>query len=493
MPNLIANKLVPVKNDTAGAIIELHDARITVATPQSNEVLMYDSTVGNFTNQSLRTANHETLTDSSRGDANLLDGFYFPNAVRDHDGNWYGAVVIGDQVWLAENLRTTHYADGTEIPAGGNNNSATEPYYYDYSASGIPLEERGYLYNWPAVMNEEDSSSANPSGVQGIAPTGWHVPSDAEWMQLTDYVGRQERYRLGGYDTYIAKALASTEHWNTGTGDHTPGNDPGRNNATGFGAVPAGNWYGGFGSAGSYAYFWSSTEYGTSYAWYRGLGYGYAGVFRGYRYRSNGFSVRCVSDLSPVQFRDWYVRNYGSLQHHIETGEANVQADWNQTDNTADDYINNKPTIPADSGLVHRANAETMTGVKTHTADIVLKSSTNSGNTPSVVFQRGTATDAWVDWKINGTSSYFKIQRSYNGTDTDKVSIDNTKAFFADNVEAAAFVKTDGTSEQFLKADGSVDSNTYLTAQNTVTVYSGTGTPDNSTGSDGDIYIKTVS
>ena len=70
---------------------------------------------------------------------------YFPNAIPDFDGNWYDAVVLGDQVWLAQNLRTTHYADGTPIPNGGSTASITDPYYYDYSSSGIPLKDRGYL------------------------------------------------------------------------------------------------------------------------------------------------------------------------------------------------------------------------------------------------------------------------------------------------------------------------------------------------------------
>jgi hypothetical protein len=56
---------------------------------------------------------------------------YFPNAIQDYDDNWYDAVVLGDQVWLAQNLRTTHYADGTPIPAGGSTTSDTDPYYYD--------------------------------------------------------------------------------------------------------------------------------------------------------------------------------------------------------------------------------------------------------------------------------------------------------------------------------------------------------------------------
>ena len=86
--------------------------------------------------------------------------------VTDYDGNSYNTMQIGQQCWIRENLRTTHYADGTVIQSGGPSPSGTYPYYYDYSTSDIPLVERGYLYNWPAVMHGSVSSNAIPSGVQ---------------------------------------------------------------------------------------------------------------------------------------------------------------------------------------------------------------------------------------------------------------------------------------------------------------------------------------
>ena len=216
--------------------------------------------------------------------------------VTDIDGNVYSTVQIGEQCWMRENLRTTHYADGTAISAGGDNWSYTEPYYY--VNSDVDASVYGYYYNWPAAMNGAASSNANPSGVQGICPTGWHLPSDAEWTQLTDYVGGQSEYTCGGSSSNIAKALASTEGWNTSTGSCTVGNDQTSNNASGFSVVPAGYWDYGFDIdiAGDYANFWSSTEYGTTYAWSRYLGYDYAYVGRGYGYRYYGFSVRCLRD-----------------------------------------------------------------------------------------------------------------------------------------------------------------------------------------------------
>ena len=219
--------------------------------------------------------------------------------VTDHEGNVYATVQIGNQCWMRENLRTKHYADGVAIPAGGSNTSYTEPYYYDYSSHSLPLATRGYLYNWPAAMHSASSSSANPSGVQGICPTGWHLPSDAEWTQLTNYVGSQSEYTCGGSSSNIAKALASETGWNSSTNTCAVGNDPTSNNATGFSAVPAGYCNGSsFINAGNYAYFWSSTqdESNSSYAWYRNLYYASAYVTRGSSSKSYGFSVRCLRD-----------------------------------------------------------------------------------------------------------------------------------------------------------------------------------------------------
>ena len=140
-------------------------------------------------------------------------GYSCPGAatVTDYDNNTYNTVQIGNQCWMKENLRTTHYSDGTSIPMGNSTSNTTAYYYVDNNISNVSTY--GYLYNWPAVMGNSSSSSANPSGVQGICPTGWHVPSDAEWIQLSDYVGSQTQYQCSANSAYIAKALASTSGW----------------------------------------------------------------------------------------------------------------------------------------------------------------------------------------------------------------------------------------------------------------------------------------
>ncbi len=218
------------------------------------------------------------------------------NAVTDIDGNTYDAVKLGDQVWMAENLRTTKYADGTTIPMGST-------YSYDVAYRYCPDDNSGnvgtygYLYNWKAVMRNSSSSETNPSGVQGICPNGWHVPSDAEWTQLTDYVGSQSGYVCGSDTEFIAKALTSTTGWNTyDEEDCCPGNNPSANNATGFSAVPAGNYNGIYDDFGSYAYFWSATQGSRYYAYCRYLRYYDAYVYRSNYDKDFGFSVRCLRD-----------------------------------------------------------------------------------------------------------------------------------------------------------------------------------------------------
>lgn len=145
-------------------------------------------------------------------------------------------------------------------------------------------------------MHGAASSAASPSGVQGICPDGWHVPSDAEWATMTDCVGQSD-YKCSTNSENIAKALASSEGWNTDTSSCAVVNTPASNNATGFSAVPAGNCYGSsFGSAGNNANFWSTTqnESDSNNAYNRNLNYNNANVNRGNnknKNRNNGMAV----------------------------------------------------------------------------------------------------------------------------------------------------------------------------------------------------------
>ena len=163
------------------------------------------------------------------------------STLSDIDGNMYNTVQIGNQCWMKENLRTTHYSDNTAI-SHGVSLSSDVPYYYYPDSSYYNVSTYGLLYNWKAVMHSSSSSTINPSGVQGICPNGWHVPSEAEWVQLTDYVSSQSQYACGSNSSNIAKALANNTGWESSTTTCAVGNTQSNNNATGFSAMPAGGY-----------------------------------------------------------------------------------------------------------------------------------------------------------------------------------------------------------------------------------------------------------
>ena len=228
------------------------------------------------------------------------DGLPCPGipTLTDINGNVYNTALIGSQCWMKENLRATKFPDNTEIALGTYTSS--DPCYYDDSESRIPLEERGYLYNWSAAMHGAVSSSAVPSGVQGVCPNGWHLPSEAEWEALKEYVSAQPEYTCGGNTSNIAKAMASELWWDIYNGGCNPG-DPrtSPNNATGFSAVPAGTLgvYG-YDDAGYSAHFWSATENSgyTAAAIYYSLDYDTSEFVWATTVKERRASVRCLRD-----------------------------------------------------------------------------------------------------------------------------------------------------------------------------------------------------
>lgn len=217
-------------------------------------------------------------------------------AVKDYDGNEYPVVEIGTQCWMAMNLRTTRYADGTIVPVGTTSNSSTTaPYYYNLNPTSptIPLVQRGYLYNWPAAMK-----STTTEGTQGVCPTGWHVPTDAEWSAMELVVNGSDVSGATGYRGSHAGKLSTSYYWTNSITVNAPGNyDNAERNSSGFSAVPAGYFYdSSFNDAGNSVGFWSSSVNGSD-SWYRYLRYPQAGVCRDNNLRGNcGFSVRCVRD-----------------------------------------------------------------------------------------------------------------------------------------------------------------------------------------------------
>ncbi len=195
-----------------------------------------------------------------------------PGTVTDYDGNVYNVISIGTQFWLMQNLKTTHYKNGTPIPNVTNNTTwagLTTGAYCDYDNTPANSATYGRIYNWYAV------------NTGNLCPTGWHVPTDAEWTTLTNY--------LGGASIAGGK-LKATTLWNSP--------NTGATNSSGFSALPGGDRYddGTYGGIGDYGLWWSSTEDGTTYAWGRGLYYDLSGASRGTTSKTYGFSVRCLRD-----------------------------------------------------------------------------------------------------------------------------------------------------------------------------------------------------
>lgn len=226
------------------------------------------------------------------------------STVEDADANIYHTVQIGSQCWLKENIHTTKYADGTEIALGSVGSNTPYRYYPDGNAANVATF--GYLYNWAAAMNGASSSDAIPSGVQGVCPTGWHIPSNAEWFQFTDFLSSNDDYVCNGNPEFIARSVAAETQWNNFYYSCVIGYDIATNNATGFTALPAGHFDAAYNS---YSYFrgntgfWSSTLKNTNEAYNAYLYYGSAQVNHYESNLLNGSSVRCLKDpfLSTVE------------------------------------------------------------------------------------------------------------------------------------------------------------------------------------------------
>jgi uncharacterized protein (TIGR02145 family) len=209
-----------------------------------------------------------------------------PPTVTDYDGNVYQTVLIGDQCWMMENLKVTHYRNGDPIPHvtdDGEWEGLSTGAYCEYGNNPANVATYGRLYNWYAV---DDS--------RNIAPEGWHVPTDEEGKQLEMYLGmsQSEADATGWRGTDEGGKLkeAGTTHW------YAP--NTGATNESGFTALPGGYRYssGIFLGMGYFAYFWSSPENDSSYAWYRYLDRNNSQVLRSHPYEHYGFSVRCVRD-----------------------------------------------------------------------------------------------------------------------------------------------------------------------------------------------------
>ena len=217
-------------------------------------------------------------------------------SITDVDGNTYNSLAYGNQAWTVENTEVVTYRDGTSIPQVTANDvweSLTTGAWCYYEND----ETKGKLYNWYAVMGIHDAIETTPN--KEFAPEGWHVPSDAEWTTLEEYL-IANKYNYDGTITgnKIAKAMSSTTGWNSSPDLGAIGNDQSLNNSSGFNAFPEGyrKSNGTFANEGTSAVFWSSTENYTNYAWFRLLYTSSSNLYWDSNLKQEGSSVRFVRD-----------------------------------------------------------------------------------------------------------------------------------------------------------------------------------------------------
>ena len=210
----------------------------------------------------------DTTTAFACGDSVLFDNY------------WYETVLIGDQCWFAENLRTTLYADGSAIPELTDHAewaATSTGARCDYNNVPFPnVATYGRLYNWHAATD-----------ASGLCPSGWHVPTDGEWTGLEDYITSQ------GFDGTEGTALKSTSGWSSGNGTDD----------FGFAALPGGRRNNGnfnsFTGIGSIGRWWSSSPDGSD-AWSRNMNQN-PGISRGSTDPGKGFSIRCLRNADHTE------------------------------------------------------------------------------------------------------------------------------------------------------------------------------------------------
>ena len=228
---------------------------------------------------------------SSDGNGNSNTSLPGPN-ITDIDGNVYQSVIICSQTCTKSNLNVSKYTDGTPIPQvsdptqWANLTTGAWCYYNNSTANGTTY---GKLYNWYAVAGIYDSASLSNSALRRkIAPNGWHVPTKAEWTELTDCLGGQGV--AGGKMKASGTIQSASGLWQNPNTDAT--------NESGFSGLPAGNCGldGSFGFIGSYGYYWIASEYDTVLASHCSLGYVDGLAETSNFFKKCGFSVRCLKD-----------------------------------------------------------------------------------------------------------------------------------------------------------------------------------------------------
>jgi uncharacterized protein (TIGR02145 family) len=261
--------------------------RITRTTVKLSELLLKSQShqsyfyvnceIGDLFHFTAYAGEHSVVTPYYATESTTIDVVF--QACIDGDLNYYTIVYIDEQAWMAENLATSNYSDGTPIPNVTNGSAwvnLTSGAYCWYNNNPVHKSAYGALYNWYAT-------NAETNGGKNLCPDGWHVPTDAAWTSMTNYVGgfpaTGGRLKETGFD-----------HWNSP--------NTGATNQVAFSARPGGSriWNGNFDSMQTHAFFWTSSEQQGNFAWLRNMFHNAHNLGRGTINKLNGFSIRCIKD-----------------------------------------------------------------------------------------------------------------------------------------------------------------------------------------------------
>jgi uncharacterized protein (TIGR02145 family) len=302
------------QNENTGILVTWY----TVTYEDQNE---NSSTYGNTKTSNVEVDTYDTTAcPLPEPEPSPYDGVY-PNALVDYDGNYYDAVIIGDQVWLGSNLRTTHTQDGTLISFGQYDNfsniDATQSLCYYPNGQIDNVERDGLLYSWSAASILGQNVSSN-----------WCLPTQNQYIQMKNYLSTYKVYWADGiHSEYIAKSIASSVGWKESNVMCAIGNDQSTNNITGFNATPAGqaainSLYG------QRAHFWTATGFGSDGAISITLYYDGRSIETSSSYvKKGGFSVRLIYNGTVEQFlasyRDLTIPDRGLYPNAVQDYDGN--------------------------------------------------------------------------------------------------------------------------------------------------------------------------
>jgi len=292
LPTITTSSISVITSSTAtsgGTILNNGGATITArgvcwntTTTTTNSKTTDGTSIGTFTSNITGLTSGTTYyvrayaTNSAGTAYGTQQSLITPATVTDNDGNTYNTVIIGTQIWMIKNLKTTTYNDGTAIPnitdATWDGLTTGAMSTYNNTTNIDTINTYGRLYNWYAVNTSK------------LCPIGWHVPSEADWLSLS--------LTLGGGDATSGNLLkeAGTSHWTSPNAEAT--------NSSGFTALPGGGRFNNGSSfgIGKYSYLWSSTEASPTYAYYKVMYFSNSSLQDISAVKHSGFSVRCLKN-----------------------------------------------------------------------------------------------------------------------------------------------------------------------------------------------------